>query len=99
MLLLKRFLPNTKRRTIMRKIALGLVAAATISAAAFTAAPAMAQIGFYAGPGGVGIGVGVPGPYYDCGYYGCGRRYYDDYSTRVYVGPRWQHHRHWHDWD
>ena len=32
----------------MKKIALGLVAAAAI----FTAAPAMAQIGFYAGLGG-----------------------------------------------
>jgi hypothetical protein len=84
----------------MRKIALGLVAAATISAAAFTAAPAMAQIGFYAGPGGVGIGVGVPGPYYDCGYYGCGRHYYNYYDGPAvgYVAPRW-HHRHWHDWD
>lgn len=83
----------------MRKIALGLVAAATISAAAFTAAPAMAQIGFFAGPGGVGIGVGVPGPYYDCGYYGCGRQYYDYYDgpTVGYVGPRWHHHyrHHW----
>lgn len=77
----------------MRKIALGLVAAATI----FTAAPAMAQIGFYVGPG--GIGVGVPGPYYNCGYYGCGRQYYDYYDGPVvgYAGPRW-HHRHWHHW-
>jgi hypothetical protein len=47
----------------MRKIALGLVAAASL----LTAAPAMAQVGFYAGPG--GVGVGVPGPYYNgCGY-------------------------------
>ena len=65
----------------MKKIALGLVTAA----AAFTAVPAMAQIGFYAGPGGVGVGVGVRGPYYDCGYYGCGRRYYDYYD--YYDGP------------
>jgi hypothetical protein len=81
----------------LKKIALGLVAAATI----FTAVPAMAQVGFYAGPGGVGIGVGVPGPYYDCGYYGCGRRYYDYYGgpdVRFGVGPEWHHYRHWHRW-
>jgi hypothetical protein len=81
----------------LKKIALGLVAAATI----FTAVPAMAQVGFYAGPGGVGIGVGVPGPYYDCGYYGCGRRYYDYYGgpdARFGVGPEWHHYRHWHRW-
>jgi hypothetical protein len=34
----------------------------------------MAQVGFYAGPYGVGVGVGAPG-YYDCGYYGCGGYY------------------------
>ena len=38
----------------MKKIALGLVAAATI----FMAVPAMAQVGFYAGPGGVDVQVG-----------------------------------------
>ena len=55
----------------MKKIALGLVAAAAV----FAAAPALAQIGFYAGPGGVGVGVGAPGPYYRCGYdYPCERR-------------------------
>lgn len=61
----------------MKKMALGLVAAAAV----FTAVPAMAQVGFYAGPGGVGIGVGAPGPYYDnCGYnYSCGG-YYDYYN-------------------
>ena len=47
----------------MRKLALGIAAAAALLTAS---APAMAQVGFYAGPGGVGIGVG--GPYYD-GYY------------------------------
>ena len=79
----------------MKKIALGLVTAAAV----FTAVPAMAQIGFYAGPGGVGVGVGAPGPYYDCGYYGRGRR-----SPQLLrrsdceilgVGPRWHHYRHW----
>jgi hypothetical protein len=82
----------------MKKIALGLVAAATI----FTAVPAMAQIGFYAGgPVGVGVGVGVPGPYYNCGYHPCARGYYDYYGgpgLAVGVGPGWQGHRyrHWH---
>ena len=50
----------------MKKIALGVIAAASI----LTAVPAMAQVGFYAGPGGVRVGVGVPGPYYGPYYYG-----------------------------
>jgi hypothetical protein len=84
----------------MKKIALGLVTAAAV----FTAVPAMAQVGFYAGPGGVGVGVGAPGPYYDCSYYGCGRRYYDYYpgpTVEFGVGPRWHewhHYRHWDHW-
>jgi hypothetical protein len=49
----------------MKKLALGIGAAALLTAAA--AAPAMAQVGFYAGP--FGVGVGAPA-YYDCGYYG-----------------------------
>jgi hypothetical protein len=71
----------------MRKLALGLVAAATLLTAA---APAMAQVGIYAGPRGVGVGIGVPGPYY--GYpYG----YYDYYGGPGFVvTPGW--HRHWH---
>jgi hypothetical protein len=88
----------------MKKLALGLVAAATI----FTAVPAMAQVGFYAGPGGVGVGVGVPGQYYNCGYpnYPCDRTYYDYYGgprVAVGVGPGWHGHGghyghggHWH---
>lgn len=81
----------------MKKLALGLVAAATI----FTAVPAMAQIGVYAGPGGVGFGVAAPGPYaYDCGYpgYPCGG-YYDYYagpSVSFGVGPGWYGHHGWH---
>ena len=74
----------------MRKLALGIVAAATLLTAA---APAMAQVGFYAGPDGVGIGIAAP-PYY--GYpYG----YYDYYGgPGVVVAPGWQgrwryHHR------
>ena len=73
----------------MRKIAIEFVAAEAV----LTAAPAMAQIGFYAGPGGVGIGVGAPGPYYRCGYdYPCDRGYYDYYSgpdVTFGAGPAW----------
>ncbi|HYP10984.1 MAG TPA: hypothetical protein VER26_09955 [Xanthobacteraceae bacterium] len=62
----------------MRKLALGIGTAALLTAAA--AAPAMAQVGFYAGPFGVGVGVGAPA-YYDCGYgYPCGGGYYDFYG-------------------
>jgi len=93
------FLEMIKRRTLMKKLALGLVAAATIC----TAVPAMAQVGFFAGPGGVGVGLGVPGPYYNCGYgYPCNRGYYDYYGggPNVVVGGGWQGrgrgHRHWH---
>jgi hypothetical protein len=79
----------------MKKIALGLVAAAAI----FTAAPAMAQ-GIYVGPAGVGVDVGVPGPYYRCGYdYPCGPRYYDYYdgpAVSFGFGPGWHGHHHWH---
>jgi hypothetical protein len=70
----------------MRKLALGIVAAATLLMAA---APAMAQIGVYAGPGGVGVGIGAP-PYYGPPY-----GYYDYYGgPGVIVTPGW--HRHWH---
>jgi hypothetical protein len=77
----------------MRKIALGIVAAATLFTA--TAVPAMAQVGFYAGPGGIGIGVGPPA------YDGYGSGYYDYYGgPGVVVTPGWHdhyyHHRHWH---
>ena len=50
----------------------------------------MAQVGFYAGPGGVGVGIGAP-------YYGYPYGYYDYYGgPGVVVTPgyhRW--HRHW----
>jgi hypothetical protein len=49
----------------MRKLGLGIGTTVLLTAAA--AAPAMAQVGFYAGPFGVGVGVGAPA-YYDCGY-------------------------------
>jgi hypothetical protein len=41
----------------MRKLAIALVAAITVGATL----PAAAQVGFYAGPSGIGIGVGAPG--------------------------------------
>jgi hypothetical protein len=73
----------------MRKLALGILAAATLLTAAV---PAMAQVGFYAGPGGVGVGVGAP--YYN-GYPDNG--YYDYYGgPGVVVRPGWHHH--WHHW-
>jgi hypothetical protein len=66
----------------MRKLAIALVAAITAGAAV----PAAAQVGFYAGPGGIGVGVG-PGYYgYDPGYYGYGPRY------------AWPYHRHFYQW-
>jgi hypothetical protein len=70
----------------MKKLALGLVAAATLLTAAV---PAMAQVGFYAGPGGVGVGVGAPYGYYD--YYGG--------PPGVYVAPGWRYHHHWDRWN
>ena len=72
----------------MKKLALGIVAAATLLMAA---APAMAQVGIYAGPGGVGVGIGAP-------YYGYPNGYYDYYGgPGVVVTPGWhrQWHRHW----
>jgi hypothetical protein len=73
---------------MMRKLALGIGTAALLTAA--TAVPAMAQVGFYAGPFGVGVGVGAPA-YYNCGYYGypCGG-YYDYYGgPDIVVGGGW----------
>jgi hypothetical protein len=70
----------------MRKLALGVLAAAALFGAA---APALAQVGFYVGPGGFGVGVGAPyyGPY---GYY--------DYYGGPYAGPVWHHHWYRHHW-
>ncbi len=68
----------------MKKLVLGLTAA---SAIALTAAPALAQVEFYAGPGGVGVGFGAPGYYdYPYGYYGQPYGYYN-YAP----GWRWHH--------
>jgi hypothetical protein len=74
-----------RKEVVMRKLTLAAVAAATLLAAA---APAMAQVGFYAGPGGFSIGVGAP-------YYGYPYGYYDYYGG-PYVGPVWHHHWRWH---
>src|SRR6516165_2494300 len=71
----------------MRKLALGISATALLTAAA--AAPAVAQVGFYAGLFGVGVGVGAPA-YYDCGYYGNPCGYYDYYGgPNIVVGGGW----------
>jgi hypothetical protein len=81
-----------KQEEKMKKLALGVGAAALLTAA--TAAPAMAQVGFYAGP--FGVGVGAPA-YYDCGYYGYPCGYYDYYGgPDIVVGGGWGggwHHR------
>ena len=80
----------------MKNVIIGLVAAAGIA----LATPAVSQVYFGAGPGGIGVGVGGPGYYdggYDRGYYG-GPRYrrYEGYGydrgygrcrTRVVATP------------
>lgn len=71
----------------MRKFVLGIAAAAALLTASM---PAMAQVGFYVGPGGVGIGVGGP-------YYG-GGGYYDYYGGPVVVRPGWDRGHRWHRW-
>ncbi len=66
----------------MRKLLIGLTAAAAIG---LTAVPALAQVDFYAGPGGVGVEFGGPYGYYNgypYGYYG--------------YAPGWGWHRGWH---
>ena len=60
----------------------------------------MAQVGFYVGPGGVGVGVGAPGPDYGgCGYWNnyC-NGYYDYYGGPDVVigGGGWHGHPHFH---
>ena len=78
----------------MKKIAIGALTAAAL----LMAGPAMAQVGFYAGPGGVGVGVGAPGPYYRDGYYR-DRGYYDrGPGVDVRIDHGW-HHGWRHDYD
>jgi len=76
----------------MRKLALGIASAAVL----LTAAPAMAQVGFYAGPGGVGVQLGAPYGYYHSYPY---RGYYDYYAAPgpVWHGHSWHHHDHFRD--
>ena len=71
----------------MRKLAIGILAAAGVAMSVATSVPASAQ-GIWVGAGPVGVGVGVGPAYYDHGYYGPAHRSYaydDDYA---YVGPR-----------
>jgi len=72
----------------MRKLALGIAAATALMAASV---PAMAQVGFYAGPAGIDIGVGPP-VYQPYGYYD----YYG--GPGVVVAPGYGYHHHWHHW-
>jgi hypothetical protein len=86
---------------MMKKLALGVATAAVL----LSAAPAMAQVGVYAGRGGVGVELGAPGyvapGYYDyggCGPYNCGG-YYDYYGgPNVVVGGGWHGHHGWHEY-
>ena len=80
----------------MRKLALGVVAAATLLTAA---APAMAQVGFYAGPFGFSVGGPDWGGQPYRGYYYDAPRVYDydaprayDYydAPPAYVAPGWR---------
>jgi hypothetical protein len=68
----------------MMKLALGAITAGALVAA--TAAPALAQVGVYAGPGGIGVDVGRPGYSYGGPY----RGYYN-------YAPGWRAYRH-HGW-
>jgi hypothetical protein len=81
----------------MKKLALGVATAAVL----LTAAPAMAQVGFYAGPHGFGVGVGAPYYGYDypyTGYYDYydGPDYYDGGPNVVIRGGHYGHgHHYW----
>jgi hypothetical protein len=84
---------NRQRRMVMKKLMLGLATAAVL----LTAVPAMAQVGFFAGPRGVGVQVGGPGYYggYGAPYNG----YYDYYNgPGVVIGghPGWRGHGRFH---
>jgi hypothetical protein len=65
----------------MKKLALS-VAGIAVAATMFVAAPAMAQVGVYVGPGGVGVDVGPPA-YAPHGYG------YGPYRGRDYGYRRW----------
>jgi hypothetical protein len=77
----------------MKKLALGITTAAVL----LSAVPAMAQVGFYAGQGGLGVQFGEPYRHYDYYDYSPGP-YYDHYAAPDW---RWHHgwrYRHWHHW-
>jgi hypothetical protein len=83
----RRFLSCSKKEVLMRKLAIGILAAAGVA----LSVPASAQ-GVWVGAGPVGVGVGV-GPvydgYYDHGYYGPAYRSYAyDNDGYAYVGER-----------
>ncbi|MEN3381812.1 MAG: hypothetical protein V7608_1856 [Hyphomicrobiales bacterium] len=65
----------------MRKLALGIATAATV----FTAVPALAQVGFYVGPGGPSVEVGPP------------YRHYGGPSWRHHYGYGWNDQRYYGD--
>jgi len=77
----------------MKKLALGIVAGGALLTAC--ALPALAQVGVYAGPGGIGFEFGAPG------YYGAPYQpyagYYDYAPGRAWYGhPGWHGHYHGH---
>ncbi len=79
----------------MRKLAFGVIGAGALFTA--TAVPAMAQIGVYAGPGGVGVDIGAPGPYYNNGpYYPYGSGYYNYAPGWHGYRGGWHEHRDYH---
>jgi hypothetical protein len=88
------FIKAEKKEARMKKLALGVVLAATC----LTAVPAMAQVNLYTGPGGVGVQLGAPR------YYAYPYRYgsYDYYGGPGFVWgrPGWHSHawnrEHWH---
>ena len=73
----------------MKKLALGAIAAGALVAA--TAVPALAQVGVYAGPGGIGVDIGTPRYYYGGPYH---RGYYN-YAPGWNGGERMYRHRDW----
>jgi hypothetical protein len=91
------FLSVEEKEALMRKLALGVVAGATLLTAAV---PAMAQIGFYAGPFGVGVGRPYWGDQPYGGYYYDAPPAYDYYDAPpaylyeappAYVAPGWRY--------
>ena len=81
----------------MKKLALGIATAVLLATAAV---PAMAQVGFYAGPGGVGVDVGAPAPYYSeiTAATMAAAGYYDYYGGPGggWNGDGWHGHGHFH---